>query len=260
MNNQDVAEYLLYSKIQDNLMFLGHNAILKMNVLLYKTNRRGVNNTDRSYFYSETQYLDMNGNLARGIKRNYNAFLTLENLKPGGDGIKQSIVIHANDLELMRMMLIPKLEHYIFMSENIFEYRDNKLYINDNVVKPIQIDVGNGAIWFKPAIHVNYDGSAMRAVNMYINSIKNVNTLTFKELFSFIYVIRSFDLFNYASNMLAYLGRAPMGMNMYDCTSEQVLTPSTGFQYNEPEYLKKKRSDNAGFFNTEINRKKAEEK
>ena len=256
MDNQDVAEFLLYNKMQDVLMFLGSNAVLKMNVLLYHVNRKRNNGAERQYFYRETQYLDQYGNLARGIQRTYNAFLSLENLKPGGDGIKHFITIRISEIELMRIMLIPKLEGYIMNMNSIYEIRENKLYINDGVVKPIQIELGEQTMWFKPSIKKRYDGNLEPAIDMFLNNIKNVNTLTYNEIYGLINIIRTFDIYAYAANMLAYMGRAPMGLNMYDYSTEQVLTPNSGFKYNEPEYIKKKRSNSEGFFTKEPGRKK----
>ena len=257
MDNQDVAEFLLYNKMQDVLMFLGSNAVLKMNVLLYHINRRRYNGQpERQYFYRETQYLDQYGNLGRGIQRTYNAFISLENLKPGGDGIKQYIMIRTSEIELMRIMLIPKLESYILNMSSIYETREGKLYVNEGIVKTIQIELGEQTIWFKPSVRKRYDGTVEPAVDMFLNNISNVNTLGYTEIYSLLNIIRTFDIFAYAANMLAYIGRAPMGLNMYDYTSEQMLTPSSGFKYNEPEYIKKKRSNTEGFFNKEPGRKK----
>ena len=259
MNSQDVAEFLLYSKLQDVVMFLGNNAVIKMNVMLYHTNRRGVNGNERQYFYRETQYLDTNGNLCRGVQRTFNSFLTLENLKPGVDGIKQCIFIRAGELELMRIMLLPRLENYIAKMGEIYEMRENKLYINESVVNPIQIDIGNQTIWFKPGIFKKYDGSLIPAVNMYLNSLTNYVTLTYNEIYTLMYHIRTFDIYTAATNMIAFYGRPPMGLNMYDYSSEQVLTPTTGFTYKEPEYIRKKRSNTEGFFVKEQGRRKKKE-
>lgn len=51
---------LLYNKVQDKIMFLGMNAILKMNVVLY-TGGYMDPNKGKKYYYGEVKYTDDEG-------------------------------------------------------------------------------------------------------------------------------------------------------------------------------------------------------
>ena len=255
IDNQQVAEMLLYNKITDTLMFLGSNAILRMNVALYQTGRKP--NT-REYFYQETQYVDRNGVLTRKIQRMIDAFISLENMRPVGNENKEYIVIRGRDLELMRIFLLPKLEAIIQNFGDVFQVRSGHLYVNDKI-KPIELELGfkEKTIWFKPGAHKLYNDEVVPTMEMYLNSPNNVSIMSFQAVYELMYLIRTFQLQQYAAAMLSCF-EPPLGINMYDMSINQEINALQGFQYEEPEQLRSKRNT-TGFFSTEM-RKREESK
>jgi hypothetical protein len=253
---EELNDRLVYSTLQDTLVILGSNAILKMNVLLY---REGKNN-QRQYFYSEAQYMDKNGYLSRMMRRNINTFLTLENIA-AVNGVREYIVIRGRDLELLRMFLLPKLETIIQNFNEIFEMRDNKLYLND-IVKPIEITFSSRekTIWLKPGLHKLYSDEVVPCIELYLNSINNMSVLNFSMIYEFMYIIRTFDIYGYASNMISYFGIPPIGYNLYDRTANQIEQIEENKTYNyetqKPLKLKERKK---GFFETEIERRNNDE-
>jgi hypothetical protein len=253
VTEQEIAENLLYNKFTDNLLYLGSNALLSMNVVLYKYSNDGSN---RDYFYREVQYLDKFGNVCRKGTRNIDAFLTISNLTAVG-GYKESIIVRGRDLEMLRVFLIPKLETIIQNFQEVFQYRENnKLYVNETI-KPISIDMsGNKYLVFKPGVHKLYSEKVIPCMEMYLNSPDNISVLTFQTVYDFMYIIRTFQIQNYASNMLAYYTKnLPMGLNMYDMTSQQFVNDSKKYTCDTEGPLSIQKRDK-GFFDKALKEKK----
>lgn len=257
MDNQQIAESLLYNRLVDDLMFLGSNAILRMNAMLY-SNARGANNR-RDYYYREVQYVDKNGLLVRKMTRSIDAFLTIENLKPVGN-TREYIVIRGRDLELMRIFLIPKFESIVQNFGDVFQLRGGHLYVNEKI-KAIEVEVGSREklLWFKPGVHKLYNDQVVPAMELYLNSPTNVTIMSFQNVYELVYLIRTFQIQQYAASMLAYFGCPPMGLNLYDMTTNQEVNGLDGYKYEEPEQLKLKRQNSGGFFGNEL-KKREEEK
>lgn len=255
LDNQHTAELLLYNRLVDDLMFLGNNAILRMNALLY-SNAKGANNR-RDYYYRETQYVDKNGLLVRKVNRFIDSFLTIENLKLVGHD-KEYIVIRGRDLELMRIFLLPKLESIVQNFGDVFQVRGGHLYVNEKI-KPIEVEVGSREkiLWFKPGAHKLYNDEVVPAMELYLNSPTNMSVMSFPCVYGLMYIIRTFQIHTYASSMLAFLGHPPMGLNLYDMSLNQEVNSLSGYKYEEPEQLKLKRQT-GGFFGKEIRRRNEE--
>ena len=254
MDQQQIAEMLLYNRLVDDLMFLGSNAILRMNVLLYQ-NGRGAN--QRSYYYKETQYIDKNGLLVRKAQRMIDSYLTIENLKPVGND-REYIVLKGRDLELMRIFLLPKLETIVQNFGEVYQVRNGHLYVNENI-KAIEVEIAarEKILWFKPGAHKLFSDEVIPAMELYLNSPNNMTVMTFQTVYELMYFIRTFQIHQYAATMLAYYNTPPMGLNMYDMSLNQEVNAISGYQYEEPEHLKVKRNTN-GFFQKEIQKRSKE--
>lgn len=208
----------VYNKIQDRLMYLGNNAIINMVIMLYSENEK----YGRRYYYREVKYNSNSINVPiKKISREFDAYITLENLKPV-NGIKEFIIIRGRDLELMRMSLLPKFENMIQNFDSIFELRKGKMYVTDKV-KPFAVDIGaTKSLLFVPGMRKLYNDEMLPCIDLYLNSSSdNVVSLTFPQLYEFMYLIRTFQIHQYAVAMLNYLGRPPAGTNLYDATEMQ---------------------------------------
>ena len=67
-----------------------------------------------------------------------------------------------------------------------------------------------------------YNDEMLPCIDLYLNSSSdNVVSLSFPQLYEFMYLIRTFQIHQYAVAMLNYLGRPPAGTNLYDATEMQ---------------------------------------
>lgn len=205
---------LLYNKIQDKIMFLGMNAVLKMNVVLY-TGGYMDPNKGKKYYYSEVKYTDDEGINRKKINRSFDAYLTIENIRQTEGGTKESVVIRGAQLELMRLSLLPKLENMILNPESIFESRKGKLYVKQTPATTIECSSGKFLL-FAPGIHKLYNEDLQPCLDMYLNNETNVTSISFNTVLQLINFIRTFSIYQYACTMINFLPRPVCGYNMYD--------------------------------------------
>ena len=216
MSNNDTT-IGIYDKIQDKLMFLGANAILNINLLLYSYSEK----YGRQYYYREMQYIsEKAGKPVRKISRDYDIYLSIENIKPI-NGYKEFIAIRAKDIEFMRMTLLPRLKSIIEHFDEVYQNRGNKLYVSDTI-KPFEIDMGTKILIFAPGLYKSYNEEVTPCIDIFLNGSKdNVVNMSFNKVYELMYLIESIQLHNYAASMLSYLGRPPMETNMIDMTHLQ---------------------------------------
>lgn len=242
----------MYNKIQDRLMYLGNNAVLSIVIMLYSEHEK----YGRRYYYKETKYLSNKTNMpTKKMSREFDSFLVLENLKPVGN-VKEFITIRGKDLELMRMFLLPKLEYIIQNFDSIYEMRDGKMYVTDNI-QPFEIDVGaSKSLLFVPGIRKMYSEELQPCIDMYFNgNTANMVYLSYAQVYEFMYLIRTFQIHQYAATMLNYLGRPPAGTNLYDVTESQEYDNVV-----EMEKVMQGRTIGGKFANQSYFDKKSEEK
>lgn len=215
MNENDFG---LYSKIQDQLMILGNNQnIVSLSVSVVLLSSR---NNRNEYYYKEFQYISEKLNCeTRKIRREFDCFLHLENVKPMGD-YREYIVIRAKDLELCRLYLLPKLEDLIKNFDQIYQVQGNKIHVAE--YRPFMIEVGSKSLLFQPGLNKTFTDEIRPVVDMFMNSRKeNQVSISFDQLYGLMYILRTFDLYGYASSMLSYMGRPPTETNLINLTGLQ---------------------------------------
>lgn len=221
MNSQDYfnSHFGLYSKIQDHLMYIGnYENLVSLNITLNMYNKKLENN---NYYYKEIQYVSNKLNAeTRKIRRDYDIYLSLENTRPIGT-YREYIMIRGKDIEFFRMNLLPRLEEIINRFDEIYMQSEfGKLIVTD-AIKPFELTVGNKTLMFSPGISSNGEES-YPVVDMYMNSNRdNIVAMNFDQIYGFMYIIRTIDLYNYASSMLAYIQRPPSTTNLIDITMDQ---------------------------------------
>ena len=219
MNEQDYYNYHfgMYSKIQDHLMYLGDSEnLVGLSIVLSMYNKK-PNKVD--YYYKEIQYISDRLNAeTRKIKRDYDVYLSLENLKPIG-AYREFIMIRGKDIEFFRMNLLPKFEEIITKFDEIY-LRTDKIYVTD-VVKPFEVGAGNKTLLFAPGLSKTGD-EVYPVIDMFMNSNRNNQVaVTFDQLYGLMYILRTIDLYGYAASMLSYIQRPPSTTNLVDITSAQ---------------------------------------
>lgn len=205
---------LLYNKIQDKIMFLGMNAILKMNVVLY-TGGYMDPNKGKKYYYGEVKYTDDEGLNRKKINRNFDAYLTIENVKPTEAGAKETIIIRGAQLELMRLTLLPILEKIVLQPELFYESRNKKLYLGEAPATTIECG-NNKFLLFAPGIHKLYNEDLQPCVDLYLSNETNISSMSFNTVLQFMNFIRTFSIYQYACTMINFLPRPVPGYNMFD--------------------------------------------
>lgn len=250
VNEQVVKEYLLYSRLQDVLMTLGTNAILKVNVNLYQDRR----NNSREYYRGEVQYLNKSGKLSRKVIRKIDAVLLIENMKPFNKK-KEVIAVRAGDIELMRLLLLPWLEDIVKDLGSVYAFKDEKLCIIKEL-PAMEISLGTSKIWFKPGIFSNtYTNEVNPCLDLCLNDPDNISKIPYESVSAFMGILRLFQLHQYAATMLAsFENNQTMGLNLYDMTQSQNLNSIDQYVYDEPTEVKNYKKK--GFFDTQMNERK----
>ena len=216
-----IDEFGLYNKIQDNLMVLGNyeNSASISSILSFYIKNRKKNDYD--YYYSEVQYFSESLHAeTKKIKRNYDCYLLLENTKPIGT-YRETIVLRGKDLELLYLTLLPKFENIIGDFDNIYQMRGDKLII-DKVIKPFMVEVSyKKNLIFQPGINKTFTEELKPTIDMFLNgNTDNKISMSFDQVYDFMYLIRRFNLYSYAATMLNFIGRPPVGTNLIDMVDQ----------------------------------------
>ena len=210
---------LLYTKMQDHIMFLGPNATMNMNVSLYIPVKACEGYT-KKYYYREVQYTDNEGFKKRKIIRGFDCFLTIENLRRNKSDFRESVMLNAGHLEMLRLSLLPKLEDFVLYPENTYESRKGKLYAKKS--EGVTIDLpGNKYIIFSPGLHKYYNEEVQPCLDLYLNNKNNIISMSFQKVLEFMNLIRTFQIYNYACTMINAMPTPIPGYNMYDMSINQ---------------------------------------
>ena len=218
--NDFINDFAMYSKIQDPLLWLGSSdnpVLLSASLNLYN---QSLKTHQVEYYYREFQYVSEKLNQeTRKIKRDYDAYLQLENVRPIGT-YREFIPMKGKDIEFCRYNLIPKFEEVIRDFDKIYQVRENKVYVQETT--PFMVDLGSKYLVFKPGLMSSFTEDIKPCIDMFMNgNDNNCVHINFDQLYGFMYIIRTFDLYNYAANMLSYLGRPPATTNIIDRTTGQ---------------------------------------
>ena len=221
-------EYFLYNKIQDRVMFLSYYFIINANVILYSNSEK----YGRRSYYKEIEYNDKNDNYARKISREFDCYLSMENLK-AVNNVKEFIILRGRDLEFLRIILLPYLNLYLDNISKIYENRDGKVYINNSSIGGVckfRLISSNNILSFSPGIIKNtYDDSYTQCIDFIINdNVNNIIKINHSNLYEFIYMIRTFQIQLYGSTMINYLQRPLLGTNSINLTSG-IYPDNNGF-------------------------------
>lgn len=206
-----------YCKMQDVIMILGsqENPIsITINLNMYNNKKR--------YYYGEVQYIaESTQTEVRKIKREYDVYLQLENIKPIGT-YREFIAMKGKDLEYFKINIVPKFRQIIAKKDIVYRVRPDGLMVVNENIKPFQVEVGLKTLMFKPGVQIIDEEEQKPVIEMYMNSNKdNQVNLDFDQIYGFMYFLNTFSLYNYASSMLSFIGRPEAGTNLYNMISIQ---------------------------------------
>ena len=228
MSNLKQAYTLLnYSKISDDLYWIGHGFVLRMNVVLGKKNSYSgyKDSFHKEYKYNTAKYVDIDTEAV--IRRSYSYFLTLE--KSGE--FNNSIMIRPNDMPpLLNAIEIASR----WLSSDIFIKDEEDKLIVKGRPEPLLLDgfALNGYLMFEPIVIEYEDLNRKPGIRLTINDMDNFVDISLDNFYGFTYTMRSVNMVQMAQSMLAYIGRPEFGYNMSTVSDtgwdrEEQSTPRT---------------------------------
>lgn len=207
-----------YEKISDTCMWLSKDYILKFTVELNRHPEYRKEN-----YYKEFGYNSQDGDFRVNISREINSYLSIESVKRSPEGNKLQLRIGINEIYFFKY----KLKEVVlwFTSEqykNLF-VKKNGMIIIPSKVNPIRINVMfDSYIEFEPAILTLPGNEQIIGVNIYLNSNVAVLFMNVNTLLSFSYFIDTFNIYQSAQLMLAYLGRPENGTNYNEFNNSNI--------------------------------------
>lgn len=203
--------YDSYEKLVDDVYYIGSNIILRMNVSLAKKLDDGRRYFYHSEFmYNTNKYIDTNKIIT--MRRSFDYYLTIENIKEPFEGEKQSIMIRPQDMLHIRRKL-----HMTYRWFTDDEFKELYAYSKDKLVmlgkvNPIVIEGFplNKKIIIEPIV-IDYDNITYEGVRFYLNDLSNYADITSDKLAGLIYLMDCINMYESAQLLLNYHGRPPYG-------------------------------------------------
>lgn len=212
---KDLFKQVNYDKISDDLCILGFNAILRFNVVLSKPTAEGKRyHYHQEYEYNSNKYIDTNKLIT--LRRQFDFYMTIENIKQNDFGVKESIMIRIQDILYVREQLHNTVKWFRDRQyANLFAMKDNK-HIMLGSVEPIYIEAlaANKYLKLEPIIISINDTTAI-GVRMYLSAPDNFVDITLDRFMGFIYLIDSINMYESAQLLLNYLQRPELGTNLH---------------------------------------------
>ena len=204
--------YDQYERIYDIIMYLGFNTILKFNVDLAHYSDK----SNREMFHKEFEYMNKQTNMpVISIRRDYNFYLSIENVKMINNIERQIVRIGIEEITL--------LKHILHQAAKWFtnaEYKDlyaihNGQLIMTRKVTPVGINnlPYNKYIEFEPAIYIANE-EAIPGVRMTLSDNANFTDMPLNRFMGFKYIIDTFNMYQSAQNMINYIARPEPGHNL----------------------------------------------
>lgn len=226
-----IYDYGKYKKIQDTIMYLGmgsnYNYItVSINVLLYKNTNKSYNT---KWYYKEIEYLEQDSRLeVKKISRDIDVFLALEvgrsnkafNKTNNQNLRKEFIILRNGDLEMIDITLRPYILGYMNSIKDIYIKKgDGKTYIKEDKIGRYDLRLGNSSITIRPGLYLTIDDELKPCLDMTINNQNyTLSKLNIQNILSLLNISRTICLQTYASSVLSYFGKPPIGTNSYSMT------------------------------------------
>lgn len=206
-----------YEKITDDIMWLSSNWLLRFTVCLNRySDKYGRQNYHKEYGYVK----DVNNCI--NINRSFDYYLHIDSAKRDQFGNKESIMIRNTDIYTFKFKLKLVCEWFTGDSnQGLFARKDGKI-IMPRKVEPIKM-VGLAAdkyLEFEPTVYNADNGDQVVGVRMYLSNDNNSLFMDINRLFSFRYIIDTFNMYQSAQLMLNYLQRPAYGTNFVDLSNK----------------------------------------
>jgi hypothetical protein len=178
----------------------------------------------RKSYHQEIQYYnDKIGEKVINIKRSFDYFATIENLK-AVNSIKQYIMIRQQDILLLRKVMNSVFDMFNKEFDNMFVKKGGVVTLR-NKITPVEftgLNLGKYLV-FSPDIMDTANGEKIGCIRMNLSSPNNFVLMPIGKYSGLLECINNMDMFSYAQGMLSYFGRPNYGTNMYDFTDSQDI-------------------------------------
>ena len=201
-----------YDRISDDLCYLSNNVILKMNVSL----SRNTDNYGRVHYHKEFEYISKYNEPLITVRRSFDYYLSIENIKASETGEKEFIRIGINDIILLRDTLKKATRWFTDKEfENLFVRKDGRIVMYGRP-EPIYMSglAMQKSLIFEPVV-INYNEDYDIGVRIYLSSINNYADMRLNNFMGFVYLINSINLYESAQLLINYLQRPEFGTNLY---------------------------------------------
>lgn len=209
-----------YNKMEDIMYYLGPNAVLKMNISMYQSSEK----YGRRSYHQELQYYNEKiGQKVVNVKRSFDYFATIENLKPVNH-MKEYIMIRQQDIFLLRRVMDSVFKLFNDEFDNLFGKKNGNVILR-NKIKPIEfsgLSLGKYLV-FAPDIMESMNGDKTACIRMNLSSPDNYVLMNLSKYSGLLECINNMDMFAYAQGMMSYFGRPKYGTNLYDFTASQDI-------------------------------------
>lgn len=207
---------LQYEKITDDLCILGVNTVLRFNVSLASKTQDGM----KKLFHSEFEYRANkynNLNTICSIRRTFDYFLSIENLRANQDGSKEFIMIRIQDILYVREQFELATKWFRDVKyQNLFAMTKGRLVMLGRV-EPIKI-LGlamNKSLMLEPIVITYDDNNQTTGVRLYLSSKDNFVDMSIDKFMGVVYLLSSINMYESAQLLLNYIQRPELGTNSY---------------------------------------------
>lgn len=213
-----------YEKISDTCMWLSRDYVLKFTVELNKHPEHRKEN-----YYKEFGYNSQDGDYRVNISRDINSYLSIESTKRSPDGNKLQLRIGINEIYFFRYKLKEAVSWFTAdQYKNLFVKKDGKIIIPTKINPIITKVMFDNYIEFEPTVLTLPSSEQIIGVKIYLSSDSIFLFMDVNMLLSFWYFIDTFNIYQSAQLMLAYLGKPENGTN-YSEFNQQKQTSTNGF-------------------------------
>lgn len=198
-----------YEKISD-IVYNNGRLVIKLNVKLTSYS----DNKGRISYHREVGYFNEKAKeIVYNINRQFDYFLSIEDYKGSN-----YIMIGINQYMSLVSMLDDIFKWFIDSKfHGLFARKDDRELVVARSVKPVRIDYLPMGKWLEaiPKAIEFPNGDYATGLRLYLSSYESYVDITFDELQGMIYILRNFNMFIAAQNMINYLQRPEFGTNLY---------------------------------------------
>lgn len=213
-----------YEKITDDILFLGFNCVMRMNVVLAKRTNEGV----RKGYHSEYMY-KQKGDDVITLRRSFDYYISIENIKKTYDNDKEFIRIGNKEFMAYKNMIKQSIMWFTHEKyNNVFATKNGKLVMTRSIpdleLKNLPL---NKYLIFECRLIVK--GGVVETiepgVRIYLSSSNNYVDINLDVLMSIYSSLEGFNMYIAAQNMINYLGRPDYGTNLMSFDKAIVQEP-----------------------------------